>query len=108
MSKNRIRDLRKKKEMTQEELGEKFNVGKTTISNWESGITDPPNDTLLELSNFFGVSLDYLLYNKISEKEEIEALYKLFSELGYEIPKDMTLEDLEKAFKLLQVMKGDK
>lgn len=46
--------LRKKSGLSQEQLAEALNVSRQAISKWES-------DKLLALSNYFGVSLDYLL-----------------------------------------------
>lgn len=42
-------------------LAEKLNVSRQAISKWESGATLPETDKLIALSNFFGVSIDYLL-----------------------------------------------
>lgn len=58
---NRIKDLRKKYGFSQEDLAEKFDVDRVTISRWENGINDPSNDALKELASLFGVSVDYLL-----------------------------------------------
>ena len=61
----KILDLRKKKGLSQEELGEKINVTRQTISNWELGETMPNPDQLKQLSKEFNVSIDELLDNDI-------------------------------------------
>lgn len=53
--------LRKKSGLSQEQLAEALNVSRQAISKWEGGSTMPESDKLLALSNYFGVSLDYLL-----------------------------------------------
>lgn len=53
--------LRKKSGLSQEQLAEALNVSRQAISKWESGSAMPESDKLLALSNYFGVSLDYLL-----------------------------------------------
>ena len=53
--------LRKKSGLSQEQLAEALNVSRQAISKWEGGSTTPESDKLLALSNYFGVSLDYLL-----------------------------------------------
>ncbi|MDQ6418704.1 helix-turn-helix transcriptional regulator [Paenibacillus sp. LHD-117] len=58
---NRMRELRKNKKLSQEELGEKLGVGKTTISQYESETRKPDSDMLLRISKFFEVSVDFLL-----------------------------------------------
>ena len=62
-----IRRLRKKAGITQEELAEKLNVRFQAVSNWERGITPPGIDNLVELSEFFGVSVDAII--KPSDEE---------------------------------------
>ena len=58
---NRIRRLRKSMELSQETLGKKIGVGKTTISNWETGYSSPDPDSIIKLSEIFLVTTDYLL-----------------------------------------------
>lgn len=58
---NMLRLLREQKNLKQKELGDKFGVKNNTISNWESGRTEPGYEVLIELANFFSVSIDYLL-----------------------------------------------
>lgn len=49
----RIRDLRKARNMTMVELAELLEVSQPAISQWESGVTSPHRETLLELSKIF-------------------------------------------------------
>ncbi len=53
--------LRKQSGLSQEQLAEKLNVSRQAISKWESGTSIPESEKLITISNFFGVSLDYLL-----------------------------------------------
>ena len=53
--------LRKKSGLSQEQLAEALNVSRQAISKWEGGSAMPESDKLLALSNYFGVSLNYLL-----------------------------------------------
>lgn len=59
--KNRIRSLRKKPKMTQEQMAEQFFIDQTTLSMYECGNRDIPVSILMELSTIYGVSVDYLL-----------------------------------------------
>lgn len=52
--------LRKEKGLSQEELGEKLNVTRQTISKWELGQTTPEMSKLVEISKLFEVTLDEL------------------------------------------------
>ena len=57
----KLQQLRKQKEITQEELAEAIYVSRTAISKWESGRGYPSIDSLKALSKFFGVTIDELL-----------------------------------------------
>lgn len=58
---NRIAELRKSKKISQSELGKIVGAAQNTICNWENGLRQPDNDTIKKLSDFFGVTTDYLL-----------------------------------------------
>ena len=58
---NRIKELRKSFNLSQEKLAEEFEVERATISRWENDKTDPSNEDLLKLAQYFKVSVDYLL-----------------------------------------------
>ncbi|MGV3006122.1 helix-turn-helix domain-containing protein [Streptococcus pluranimalium] len=58
---HRLVDLRKSKQLSQEELAEKLYVSRQTISNWERDRTYPDINSLLLIATFFDVSLDNLI-----------------------------------------------
>lgn len=61
MRKNRLKEVRLKNHLTQEELAEKMKTEKTQISRWERGESIPRSEALIDLSQILGVSVDYLL-----------------------------------------------
>ena len=61
----KIFELRKKCGLSQEQLGEKINVTRQTISNWELGETSPNPEQLKLISKELNVSIDELLNNDI-------------------------------------------
>ena len=63
----KILELRKKKGLSQEELGERINVTRQTISNWELGETSPNPVQLKLLSKELNVSIDELLDNDVKD-----------------------------------------
>lgn len=69
---DKIIHLRKKFEMTQEELAEKLNVSRQSVSKWEGSLSTPDLNKVIAMSKVFGVSTDYLLNDEIG-KEDIEA-----------------------------------
>ncbi len=58
---NRIIILRKQKGWSQEELAEKLDVSRQSVSKWESGTSVPDLTRILQMSEIFGVTTDYLL-----------------------------------------------
>lgn len=59
----KITDLRKKQGMTQDQLAEIMNVSSQAVSKWENDLSIPDIPVLIELSNYFHISLDELLKN---------------------------------------------
>lgn len=66
---DKIVDLRKKSGWSQEELAEKLNVSRQAISKWEGAQSVPDMGRIIQLSELFGVSTDYLLKDNL-EKED--------------------------------------
>jgi len=59
--KNRLKTLRIEKKITQNELAEELNYSRSTISQYEGGFREPSLNFLVDIADFFNVSLDYLL-----------------------------------------------
>lgn len=68
---DKIVTLRKKFGWSQEELAEKMNVSRQSISKWESASSIPDLNKILMLSEIFGVSTDYLVKDDIEEVEGV-------------------------------------
>lgn len=67
----KINELRKKNNMSQEELASKLFVSSRAIIKWESGETEPSITNLNAIADIFGVTTDYLLgRDKISAKSD--------------------------------------
>ena len=60
--------LRKKEGLSQEELGDKLNVTRQTVSKWELGQSKPDTDKLVELCNLLGVNVNDLMDDNIEIK----------------------------------------
>ena len=57
----KIKQLRKDNSMTQEDLAEKLNVSRQTISKWETSVTLPDADNIVAISKLFNITTDELL-----------------------------------------------
>lgn len=58
---NRLKLLRKEQNITQKMLSSVLNLSANCICEWEKGRSEPNIETLTKLSDYFGVSTDYLL-----------------------------------------------
>lgn len=58
---NRISKARKKANLTQQQVAERLNVARTSVSHWENGVREPDLKTIRELSELFGVAFEYLV-----------------------------------------------
>ena len=56
-----LKEMRKEKNLSQEQLAEKFYVSTRTISRWENGNTMPDISVMIELADFYGIDLRELL-----------------------------------------------
>lgn len=83
----RIRQLRKENNMTLRELSEKLKIPFTTLGNYEREDREPSFKILVDIANFFGVSVDYftgkkngITSNGFLKEGYIEEISQLFSE----------------------------
>ena len=67
---NRLYELRKLHNLSQEELAERLGVSRQAVSKWERSEASPDTDNLIALAKIYGLSLDELIYGEKSEKRE--------------------------------------
>lgn len=67
---DKLYKLRKAKGWSQEELAEKLNISRQSVSKWESAASIPDLDKIVKLSELFDVSTDYLLKDEIEDMPE--------------------------------------
>lgn len=66
----KLLNLRMDRGYSQEALAEELGVSRQAISKWELGTTLPETDKIIQISDFFGVSIDYLLKENIQISSE--------------------------------------
>lgn len=66
---DKIIRFRKKNGWSQEELAEKMKVSRQAVSKWEAAQTTPDLEKILQLSNLFGVTTDYLLKDELEDEQ---------------------------------------
>lgn len=73
-----LRELRKEKQLTQEQLAERFGVTNRSVSRWETGSNMPDLSILVELADFYDVDIRDIIYGERKgedmNKEEKERL----------------------------------
>ena len=95
----RLKELRKQKGLTQQELGNTMNCTHTAINYYENGRRQPDVTTLCKLADFFGVSVDYILGREDNGKAAVQNSFPNTT-TSHELPPD-EVRLLEK-YRLLQ------
>ncbi len=90
---NKIKDLRKQQDMTQEQLAEILNVSAQAISKWENGSNMPDITVIPEIADCFGVTIDELMGHKVNA---LARLWEFFQSQEYQ-----SLSGYEKCAKLI-------
>ena len=76
-----LKELRKEKELTQEQLAEKFGVSSRSVSRWENGNTMPELGILVELADYYEVDIKEIIdgerKSEIMKTEEKETMQKV-------------------------------
>ena len=80
-----LKELRKEKQITQEQLAEYLNVSNRSVSRWETGNNLPDLDILIQLSKYYDVQLIEILEGeKMKEEKHLETTVQKVAEYGYE------------------------
>ncbi len=91
-----IKKYRKSMDLTQEELAEAFGVTVGAVSKWESGSNVPDILTLMQLADFFSISVDVLLGYSMSSKN-VDDISDRLDALLHEDKYDEAISEAEKA-----------
>lgn len=93
---NRIRDLREDMDLRQIDVAKATGIDQKTLSNYETGKTNPDSDAIIKLADFFGVSADYLLGRAAKNKPSAENLMKRILKIQADL--SGVLKDIEKYY----------
>lgn len=81
----KIVEIRKKNNLTQEDLAEKLNVSRQTVSNWETNKCYPDIETLVLISDKFNISLDILIKENEDLVKNIDKKVRISKMLKYSL-----------------------
>lgn len=101
---NRLYQLRKQKGFSQEELANRLNVSRQTISKWEVGDSTPDMEKLVAISDLFGVSLDNLVTGKEDEPQPATTATTKSEFVTVLNEKVLTSENKSKAKSILKIV----
>jgi len=77
---NKLKDIRKNRKITQEQLAEKLDISRSKVSSWETNRRDITITDAINLVNLYNISLDNTFNPKpLEEKEYIELSERFFS-----------------------------
>ncbi|MEJ6950822.1 cobalamin-dependent protein [Natronospora cellulosivora (SeqCode)] len=107
---SRLKKLRKEKKLRQKDLAEELDLAQTTIANYEKNTRFPNQETLIQIAEFFDVSLDYLLgrskkpsfikeileFSKEENYKDINPIAEKYLEVLLSAKKDNTYQFIEK------------
>ena len=104
---NKLYDLRKQKGFSQEELANRLNVSRQTVSKWEVGDSTPDLEKLVAISDLFEISLDELVLDKAPvSSEETSSKSEVLSELKEKLLTDENKKRAKKGFKIAGIVFG--
>ena len=105
---NKLYELRKQKGFSQEELANRLNVSRQTVSKWEIGDSTPDMEKLIAMSDLFGVSLDELILNKAPEPEAAAQPAKadLYTDIKAHVITDDNKKRAKKGLKIALIVLG--
>lgn len=124
MFKDRLKECRGRKEISQRELASVLNLSPSTIAMYETGQREPDAETLSKIADFFGVSIDYLIgrtdtptpadkiadslsddpellefWDELREREDLKLLFKQ--------TKEMSPEDVKKIIRIIKAIEDE-
>lgn len=107
MYNERLRELRRKKDISQQVVADYLNITKQAYSLYELGKREPDFETLLKLGEFFDVSTDYLLRGKDKEEpiNDSDLKFALFGDVKID---DEVLDEVRHYAKIAKQMREER
>ena len=106
---NKLYELRKQKGFSQEELANRLNVSRQTISKWEVGESTPDMENLVAISELFEISLDELVLDKVPEEADTSSQVvksEFYSDIKENVLTDENRKKAKKGLKIAAIVLG--
>lgn len=91
---NRLRDLREDRDLRQIDVSNAVGIDQRTLSNYETGKTNPDSFAIIKLCDFYNVSADYLLGREVQEKTTSDEIITRLEKIQQEI--SLIIDDIKK------------
>lgn len=98
----KITKQRKELNYTQEQLADILGVSRQSISKWESDISYPETEKLIELGKLFDCSMDYLLKEEVTEKGDVQT--SILTEISKRVVTPKNKDTSKKILKILGII----
>lgn len=103
---NKLYELRKQKGLSQEELANKLNVSRQTVSKWELGDSTPDMEKLIVLSDLFEISLDELVLGKVPEPQQAAKTPDVINTIEEKVLTEKNKKTARKGLKIAAILFG--
>ena len=103
---NRLYQLRKQKGLSQEELANRLNVSRQTVSKWEVGDSTPDLEKLIAMSDLFDVSLEKLVMGKEEEKGQEAQKSEFVTVINEKVLTDKNKKKAKSVLKIIAIIAG--
>lgn len=108
---DRLRSLREKHNLTQEQIAKKIGISRGTYAHYEINKRRPDYETLIKITDIFNVSLDYLLTGKEFDSSNEDMWKELLdpkTELFFKDLKDASDDKIEELIQFWEFIKSKK
>ena len=105
---NKLYTLRKQRGLSQEELANRLNVTRQTVSKWEVGDSTPDMEKLAAISELFDISLDELVLDKAVQKpaDNSGGGSRLYSDIKQNVLTEDNKKKAKKGLKIAAIIAG--
>ena len=109
---NKLYELRKMKGFSQEELANRLNVTRQTVSKWEVGDSTPDMEKLVAMSDLFGITLDELVLDKAPAPDPAPAAQtqtagaEIYSDIKKHVLTEKNKKTAKKGLKIAAIISG--
>lgn len=108
MLKQRLKELRKRENITQVQFANIFDISAGTIAMWETGKREPDIDTLIKIADYFNVSVDFLLGKSENKKQPADENISELDKKLINLLLDLSPDEVQRVRDFVQGLKANR